>query len=159
MIKSSFDKLMTRLNRKEILKNAQQTPYLVRYIIYGKKSTSKQYRGRGLYIHKLINSDYQHTHDYPWRWGRFILKGQFIELVRNESDTTIKVNKVKCFQILPLNSSRRANAHKIVNNKYVWMLFWHGKYKHHWGFWINNKKIYWREYKQLLKKNQGGFLI
>jgi len=153
MIRSGFDHLMNRINRKEVLVNAEQNPYLIRYIIYGKKSTSKPYRGRGLYIHKLVNSDFPHTRDYPWRWGRFIIKGQFIELVRNRN-SKIDIQKIERFQLLYKNSSRRANAHKLVNDENVWMLFWHGKYKHQWGFWINNEKIHWRDH---LKENQNLF--
>lgn len=147
MIKSSLDSLMNRLNRKEIMINANLEPYLIRYILYGKKNNGKTYRGRGLYIQKLVDSDFKHARDYPWNWGRFVFKGQFIELVRN-NDASIRVSKVKRFQMLYGISSRRAAVHRIVNNKNAWMFFWHGKYKHHWGFWINknNKKIYWREY-------------
>ncbi len=154
MIGKFLDNLMVWMNRKEILKNPDQQPYLIRYYIYGGKNSFRKYRGRGLYLQKLIDSNYyNHPHDYPWRWGRFILKGQLIELIRNHNNR-INVIKIKRFNFTPFISSRFSHTQKLVKHQPVWMLFWHGKYKNRWGYWMNNEKIYYRDYYRLINKNE-----
>jgi hypothetical protein len=155
---TKFDKFMDKINRKEVLTDSNQNPYLIRYVIFGRKKTTKTYRGRGLYIQKLIRLEKaQHLHDYPWRWGRFILKGQFIETSRKENSSKVAKEEIARFHLTPYSSSRLAHSQALITQEPVWMLFWHGKYKHHWGFWINNEKVYWKEYfKQF--KHKGTFI-
>ena len=140
--------LMMRLNRTETILDSDGKPYMERYILWGKNSTTnKKYRGSGLYVQKLIASDKsKDLYDHSWKWGRLILNGEFNEKVRNKNSEITRSRKVKLLHLDLLNSSRLAHSIKLIDNKPVWMIFWHGSYRNQWGFWIDNKKVFWREY-------------
>jgi hypothetical protein len=148
MFKTMLNKITPTFNRKEIVLNKNGEPYLIRYIIYGKKGAlNKQHHGRGLYLQKRIKSDIsKDLYDHPWRWGRLILWGQFKEQTRNKNSILTRVKKVNPLHLTPVVSSRFSHSIELHNNKTVWMLFWHGRARNQWGFWIDNKKVSWREY-------------
>lgn len=142
------EQLIALLNRKETLLDDEGNPYLIRYIIWGKKNAVEQkYHGIGLYVQKLIKSDTSNDlYDHPWRWGRFVLKGQFNEVFRNRNSEITRSRKVRMLHSELVLSSRFSHSITLIDEKPVWMILWHGRYRNQWGFWINNKKIHWREH-------------
>ncbi len=148
MLKKIFNKIIPAFNRKEILLSKNGEPYLIRYIIWGKKgSMNKQHHGRGLYVQKIIKSDSsKDLYDHPWRWGRLTLWGRFKEQARNKGSVITRVRTVNPLNFKVIVSSRFAHTIELIDNKPVWMLFWHGQARNQWGFWIDNQKVSWREY-------------
>jgi len=148
MLKKIINQISSFTNRKEIVFNKNEEPQLIRFIIWGKKETlKKQYHGRGLYLQKIIRSDLsKDLYDHPWRWGRLILWGQLKEQTKIKGSVITHQRTVRLLHLTPLVSSRFSHAIELVNDKPVWMLFWHGPARNQWGFWIDNKKVNWREH-------------
>ena len=142
------EELSQFMNRKETLFDDTGNPYLVRYIIWGRKNAIKQkYHGRGLYIQKRVSSDSSSDlYDHSWRWGRVILKGQFNEVFRHKSSEITRSRKVGVLHAEFVLSSRFSHSIALIDEEPVWMILWHGRYRNQWGFWIDNKKVHWREY-------------
>lgn len=154
MLKNILNQITPYFNRKDIIFNENGEPYITRYILWGRKtSENKLYHGRGFYLQKVIKSDRsKNLYDHPWRWGRLTLWGQFKEQLRNKSSVITRVRTVRPLQLTPLVSSRFSHAIELFDDKPVWMLFWHGRARNQWGFWIDNKKVNWREYFEINKQ-------
>ena len=142
------EKLIQLINRKETLLDDAGNPYLIRYILWGRKNAVEQkYRGRGLYLQKIVRSDASSDlYDHPWRWGRLIIKGQFNEVFRKKSSEITRSRKVGMLHTKFVLSSRFSHSIELLDEKPVWMILWHGRYRNQWGFWVDNKKVHWREH-------------
>jgi len=122
-------------------------------------------------IHHILRSDNdRHLHDHPSDFWTLILRGgywehvpapiydseEFIRLVVKGYQMTIDKN----LEGKPFVSMRKWfgpgmwNVHKakdfhrleVPEGMTTWTLFTFGRYKQHWGFQVDDKKIYWREY-------------
>jgi len=156
MTKQETTTTNTFLNRKEVLLDDNGEPHIIRYILWGKKGgLNQKYHGRGLYLQKIITSDTtKDLYDHPWRWGRFILWGHFMEKTQNKASPIVHSNQVGAFNLKPLVSSRFAHTIELLDNKPVWILFWHGRARNQWGFWVEHKKVSWREYLGIQNSNK-----
>jgi hypothetical protein len=156
MLKNALNKIISAFNRKDVILNKNGEPYLIRYIIWGKKSSmNKQHHGRGLYLQKIIKSDItKDLYDHPWRWGRFTLWGEFKEQARNKGSVITSKRNIRPFHLTPIISSRFSHAIELIDNKPVWMLFWHGPARNKWGYWVDNQKVNWHDYFDMNSKQK-----
>ncbi len=158
MLKKILTLITSSFNRKEVILNENGEPHIIRYIVWGRKSDrNKQHHGRGLYLQKIVTSDSsKDLYDHPWRWGRLTLWGQFKEQVQNKASVITREKTVHPLKLTPLVSSRFAHAIELVDNKPIWMLFWHGRARNQWGFWMGNKKVNWREYFEISNQHKSA---
>ncbi len=104
-------------------------------------------------IHHIMVPDHdRHCHDHPWIVARtFILSGWYEEerlLWYSDTAEPVHVN----YPRLPGATAelKHGDYHRIsrVSPGGVWTLFITWKYQGPWGFWVDGKKVPYREYHQ-----------
>jgi len=101
-------------------------------------------------LHHILKSDRDpHVHSHPWRWATLVLKGGYV------SQVLTKDNK-KVYDRLTMFSFRKgmpSTFHRLRLTKPVWTLFFTGKKRWPWGYWVDNDFIKHEEYRE--RKNSG----
>jgi len=100
-------------------------------------------------VHHILRKDLgRHKHDHPWDARTIVLRGYYIESRMNRENNL-------CVNIFMRGRGDTATIdygeyHEIteVSPGGVWTLFITWKYHGTWGFWVDGKKIPWREYNQ-----------
>ena len=166
-----FDKFMVKRGRKKIIFDRDGTSeYMIRYYLWRKSDPENNKRGSNLFLHKIIRSDSDnHLHDHPWDWATFLIKGSYIEILptanflkpehADEGELDVLGNvKHTYYMIRNRFTMRKKSANdyhqiKLVDDRPVWSIFWHGKRTQDWGFFVNGEKVYWKTYLQERLKN------
>lgn len=103
-----------------------------------------------IFIHGIYKADEdEHLHDHPWDYFSIVLWGSYIERVRGG-------NNVQSFMT---TSHRKAeHTHKILSLKSekVFTLFFAGKRRRDWGYWVRGTWIDNVTYRKL--KNSGDLI-
>lgn len=143
-----------------LIKRAQRTPYfnLPGYMDrwwefnpYDTETREKKYPYLpSIRIHHILRADLaRHPHDHPWNARTIILKGDYTE----RRFTVFPGNKKAAYKDYLRTEGDTAEInfnqyHSIerVSDGGVWTFFITYGYMGTWGFWVDGKKIPWREY-------------
>lgn len=90
----------------------------------------------GILLHKFTGPDAEpYLHDHPWSFISIVLRGGYVEVLRNNHDRTAKTRHVRFF-----NFKRKDDAHFIcqLDRNPTWTLILHGRRQRTWGFYIYN---------------------
>lgn len=151
---NSFQIWLIAKNRLRIIwsSNDRNNPiYMQRYFLW--RPNKKENNGKAnLFLHKICRSDRERDlHDHPWTWASLIVWGKYREVTKNSEvleSGWITMNESKIWRFLSFRRGVARDSHRLelIKNKPVWSLFWHGKRMQMWGFYVDGKKVYWREY-------------
>jgi hypothetical protein len=148
--------------RELLIKRALKTPYfnLPGYMDrwwefnpYDTETRIKKYPGLpSIRIHHILRADLaRHPHDHPWNARTVILKGNYTE----RRFTVFPGNPKMAFKDYERNEGDTATInfnqyHSIerVSDGGVWTFFITYEYMGTWGFWVDGKKMPWRQYEQ-----------
>src|SRR5688572_25300457 len=127
---------------REIIIDADNSPYLIRYFIRRIKNIGKYC------LHHIVRSDHDRClHDHPWPFKSLIIWGGYYEIVDErmilESDRSLW-RPYKDGQLIrwfgPGSILRRPASwsHRIVlkEGKSAWTFVFMGKKERDWGFWL-----------------------
>lgn len=144
---------------REVIREADGTPYLVRYFISKPKSKTK---GR-IYLHHILRSDHDRAlHDHPWGFTSFLLKGRYLEIA--DASQALPGNgwlpyrdasEHLAYQLFESGDRLVRPAdwrHRLViaEGKSVWSLVFTTNKQRSWGFWPNGKFCPWKRYDNAL---------
>lgn len=123
-----------------------KTIYMQRFWLFNPYPASGEAKRRGwgwlpsVRIHHICQPDTdRHHHDHPWNARTIVLAGGYNEqrehrhYCRRAGDTA------------PLNYGEYHQIVKVCDGG-AWTLFITWKYCGDWGFWVDGKKVLWREY-------------
>ena len=98
-------------------------------------------------VHHILRKDFDRVpHDHPWDARTIILKGWYSELRCLQPDQTIALTRWRYpgdTAALKFNEYHTVTG---VSPGGVWTLFLTWKYQGTWGFWVDGKKVPYREY-------------
>ena len=95
-----------------------------------------------IYLHKFIGSDNDRAlHDHPWWSLSFLLKGELIEVLK-ENPHTKELRMIGKWRPY-LRPARLAHRMVLIGDE-AWTLFLTGPKIREWGFWTLNKE-YWEQ--------------
>lgn len=160
MITKIFDKIMDKAGRKRIiLDRDNKSEYMIRYYIWRKRDEDN--KKSNLFIHKIMRSDSDnHLHNHPWKWATFLIKGSYIEILPdNDFFVNHKKEELDIWGDIPFTYKRKRkwltfrrnhakdyHQLKLINDKPVWTIFWHGKRHQDWSFYVEGQPVQWKEY-------------
>lgn len=160
---------------KQIIRDADNVPYLVRYFIYrpnwlDKFGIDSKKAGR-IYLHHILRSDHDRAlHNHPWTFRSIILKGGYREFttVKTVCDNAkaAKPNPQKWdFARWPVDretvyANFRAGQYlkrpalwkhrlELLAGRTAWTLVFIGPKTNEWGFFPNGKFCFWKNYNTL----------
>jgi len=134
--------LLERLDRKRIILDANNEPYLTRYYLFLK---DRKWFPFNIFLHKFHRSDPDDLHDHPWPFITFILKGGYWE-------HTPTGKHWRSAGTIRMASSDQLHRIELDPNIDVWTLFFVGPRLKEWGFikegqWVQHEKYLAERYK------------
>lgn len=109
----------------------------------------------GIYLHHFRSKDPdRHPHSHPWWWAfSIILAGGYTEQ-RIMKDGSIRTKRFRPGMVSIL---RHDTFHHVseLHGRETWTLFVCGEKTSHWGFWVNGKFVYHRDY----ENDQGARIL
>lgn len=122
--------------------------------LYMKRYTLFQFPWVWARIHVTHRSDADpHLHDHPWRNVSWILDGSYGEELPDHSPWSVRL-KVRHHGDIIFRGLKFRHRLDIYRAPCI-SLFITGKYKQSWGFFVDDKKIPWRDY--LAQRRQGVY--
>ena len=99
-----------------------------------------------LYLHRIHRADKDHLHSHPWNFWSCILKGTYLEEVRDGMKSFIKTRSPGV-----MGFTSTCIFHKIKEvvkgPVYTLVFTWGGSFEgDKWGYWVDGKKIPFRTY-------------
>jgi hypothetical protein len=162
------------VDTKQIISDADGSPYLYRYFIWKpdwlqKLGINPKKAGR-IYVHHLIRSDYDRAlHDHPWPFLSFMFWGGYTEFStfedwtrhaardfgvcqrrwhmdykNNDGESICKTFDAPCFLF---RSAAWRHRLELKPGQTAWTLVFIGQKQREWGFWTTLKKwCHWKKY-------------
>lgn len=96
-------------------------------------------------VHHIQRADFdRNPHNHPWNFRTIVLRGTYTEelLMPDGSKSYMVAAKGQTY-------TRKVNEyHRVASvcRDGVWTLFIMGPKLCRWGFWVNGRSVYWREY-------------
>lgn len=137
---SLIARILDRIFRREIIGLRGEEPYLIRWIVYRRKS------GAGLYIHLFIGDDTADTHDHPKRFTSIGLWGSYTEEVIEDVGfaTRHRIIQYKAPWFRRFGPDHR---HRLtLDSTFCWTLVKVGREVRDWGFYTPSGWVDWRDY-------------
>lgn len=101
-------------------------------------------------VHHILRKDFDRVpHDHPWDARTIILKGWYSEHRRQQGQPEGAPECKYFFRDIGDTATLKFNEYHTVTEVSpggVWTLFFTRKYQGGWGFWVDGKKVPYREY-------------
>lgn len=145
-----------------LIKRAHKTPYfdLPGYMDrdwlfnpYSRETHSKRWEWLpSIRIHHILRADLaRHPHDHPWNARTIILKNSYTEsryiVWPGEPKMMFNRHERKRGDTATINFGEYHEISR-VDDGGVWTMFITFKFKGMWGFWVDGKKMPWKEYEE-----------
>lgn len=135
--------------QKIIIKRADETPYLIRYML------ALDFINLRICLHHILLTDNECMHDHPWNFISVILKGSYIEHFRKQTQRKLPFRNIKNYYegskkfTAPSFLYRNAtHIHRleIPEGKTCWSLVFMFKWKRDWGFCTKKGWVFHSDY-------------
>jgi len=98
-------------------------------------------------VHHILRKDFDRVpHDHPWDARTIILKGWHTKLRCLHPDQTIALTRTRSVGDTATLKFNEYHTVTEVSPGGVWTLFFTWKYQGDWSFWVDGKKVPYREY-------------
>jgi hypothetical protein len=129
------------MRKKNIQRNYDDKPYLIRYYILKCKLFQ-------IVLHHILLDDKECLHDHPWNFISIILKGGYMEWhepqIKPNGDIVV-VHGYHAGQILYRKAEWRHRL-TLLPNTTCWSLVIMFKRRREWGFWTPKGFKHWEQY-------------
>ena len=107
--------------------------------------------GIAIRVHHILRPDNdRHFHDHPWNFCSVVLRGFYIERRPRSQSQSPVVDDTEWRELLRTPGDvmfrKSTDRHRIVFAREAWTLFITTRYRHSWGFYTSNGKVWWKDY-------------
>lgn len=155
-----FERLADRfaVERFEITRSWEKTPYLTRWTLSGKRFGSKG-DSRPVFLHHFHRSDADELHSHPWGFTSIILWGGYYEITPGDG-WNLGIGPLRKRWYSPGRILHRPHGtiHRIEipEGREAWSLVFVGEKKSSWGFWCSGFFRPWREHLAMAESTGKG---
>lgn len=91
-----------------------------------------------VFLHRIYRSDRdRHLHNHPWPFSTFLLTGSYVEELADGK---------RLRQIWDVRCNDPDHTHRVTLEQPLWTVLLVGPTAQKWGFVVDGKWVYWREY-------------